>query len=361
MPEKRAWLALALLCALLLSGCNLPTLTPAATRTAAVPLSPTGTGKAAPTLPPDVPVTPIPLTGPLAKSSAEISGLAWYQDYLILLPQYPKHVSQAPGGALYALKKADILAYLDSSRQDPLVPQEIPLVPQGENQVAGYEGFEAIGFAGQQVYLTIEASPLGRMKSYLLEGEMAPDLSQITLQPERRVEAPLDVQISNLSNEALIVTGQQVILFYEANGAKVYPQPRAQAYTLDLQPDGSLDLPHLEYRLTDATQPDSQGRFWVINYAYPGDLKLLTNHDPLAEQFGQSPSQENSSVVERLVQMQVQDGSIQLTGRPPVQLKLLEGQVPRNWEGIVRLDERGFLLATDEFPETIFAFVPASP
>jgi hypothetical protein len=36
----------------------------------------------------------------------------------------------------------------------------------------------------------------------------------------------------------------------------------------------------------------------------------------------------------------------------------LESDTPRNWEGIVRLDERGFLLMTDEDPDTILAFVP---
>ncbi len=29
----------------------------------------------------------------------------------------------------------------------------------------------------------------------------------------------------------------------------------------------------------------------------------------------------------------------------------------RNWEGIVRLENRGFLLMTDKYPETLFGFV----
>ena len=32
--------------------------------------------------------------------------------------------------------------------------------------------------------------------------------------------------------------------------------------------------------------------------------------------------------------------------------------VARNWEGIARLEGRGFLLVTDQFPDTILAFVP---
>jgi hypothetical protein len=35
----------------------------------------------------------------------------------------------------------------------------------------------------------------------------------------------------------------------------------------------------------------------------------------------------------------------------------MDGQYARNWEAIARLDDVGFLLATDKYPETIFAFV----
>jgi hypothetical protein len=65
--------------------------------------------------------------------------------------------------------------------------------------------------------------------------------------------------------------------------------------------------------------------------------------------------------VERLVEFQLSHAGIVLVDRPPIQLELpdnLLGMIGRNWEGLVRLDERGFLLATDTFPGTILAFVP---
>ena len=37
----------------------------------------------------EIPVTEIVLTGPLTDRDAEISGMAWYGNILILLPQYP--------------------------------------------------------------------------------------------------------------------------------------------------------------------------------------------------------------------------------------------------------------------------------
>ena len=46
---------------------------------------------------------------------------------------------------------------------------------------------------------------------------------------------------------------------------------------------------------------------------------------------------------------------IVLTETPPIQLEL--GPESRNWEGLVRLEDRGFLLMTDKFPGTILGFV----
>jgi len=44
--------------------------------------------------------------------------------------------------------------------------------------------------------------------------------------------------------------------------------------------------------------------------------------------------------------------------QPPVELELIDAQTSRNWEGIARLDKRGFLVVTDEHPGTILAFIP---
>jgi hypothetical protein len=62
--------------------------------------------------------------------------------------------------------------------------------------------------------------------------------------------------------------------------------------------------------------------------------------------------------VERLVEFQYSESGITLAATPPLQLEL--GDDPRNWEGIVRLDDRGFLLTTDWCLETILAFGPLS-
>ena len=293
---------------------------------------------------------------------AETSGMAWYGDHLILLPQYPSAMDRHPGGALFAIPRTQIEAFLDGTVTGSIKPQPVPFTSgRIEKTIGGFEGFEAAVFHGDQVFLLIEAKQGGQMKSFLLRGDVEPDLSEIRIDTASLTDVPLDVQISNFSNEALVISDDRLLLFYEGNGALAYPEARALRYTLDLQPDGSVPLENLEYRLTDATTPDAEGRFWVTNFFYPGDIKIAPRTDPVAEQFGKGATHSKDSVVERLVELQLpaaEDGAIALSGRPPVQLLITDDLIPRNWEGIVRLEGRGFLIATDLFPRSILAFVP---
>ena len=43
------------------------------------------------------------------------------------------------------------------------------------------------------------------------------------------------------------------------------------------------------------------------------------------------------------------------TNKKPIQLKL--DKKSRNWEGIVQLENKGFLIATDKYPKMILAFL----
>lgn len=313
-------------------------------------------------------ILPIALSGPGSQAEAEISGLGWYGNILILLPQYPQRMAESAGGALLGLPRDVIAAYLEAraggGAPAPLEPQLIQFNSGGiERSIAGFEGFESIAFSGDRAYLTIEASAGNTMKSYLVRGQMSADGSAFTLDAAGMVEAPLKTQISNFSNEAILVDGERLLLFFEANGVDANPAASALVYSLDLQPQGELALPHLEYRLTDATAPDESGRFWVSNYFYLGDVKILPQNDPLAEQWGQGASHAQSPTVERLVALELpagEGGALTLADTPPLQIELDYDQASRNWEGLVRFDDAeqsGFLLVTDKYPETILAFL----
>jgi hypothetical protein len=195
------------------------------------------------------------------------------------------------------------------------------------------------------------------MHGYLIKGEIAPDLSAIRLDPATLTENYLQANWSNRSDESIFIADGDLLTLYELNGLELNTAPHATRFALDLKLLGDIPFPRIEFRVTDATQLDDQGRFWVINYFFPGDEEQKTADDPLAQQFGRGPTHAHSQIVERLVELQYSPQAITLTGTPPIQLQLLPDGEARNWEGIVRLDETGFLLATDEFPETILGFV----
>jgi hypothetical protein len=312
-----------------------------------------------------MPVTEIPLAGPVAQPEAEVSGMAWYGDYLILVPQHPDFAIKEGDGAVFALPKADLLAFLDGIRAGPLEPIPVPFVAPGlAAQIDGFEGYEAITFLGDQAFLTIEArdtrSARGMM-GYLVSGRIAPDLGSLVLNTATWAEVASQPKMGNKSDEALLVAGDKLVTIYEVNGAAINASPVAHLFDLLLAPSGTIPFPNIEYRITDATALDDEGRFWAINYFFPGDMKLRPARDPLAERFGQGPTHAKFETVERLLEFEFSESGIGLVDRPPIQLELADtfiGGLGRNWEGLVRLDDRGFLLVTDLFPDTILAFVP---
>ncbi|MEW6028612.1 MAG: hypothetical protein ACOYZ8_01465 [Chloroflexota bacterium] len=313
----------------------------------------------APDAPAEQPVTRIKLTGLLADPSAEISGMDWYGDYLVMLPQYPDQLAESGDGFVFALPKADILAYLDGQNTQPLEPIVVPLEAPGlREKILEYEGFESIGFLGDRAYLTIEAGEDEHMMGYLVSGLMAPDLSKLTIDTDRLTLIPSQTEMDNKADEAIIVLEDRIITLYEANGAAINPQPVAHVFSLDLQPQATLPAPALEYRLTDATSVSHGNRFWVVNiFFFYKDGNLKPASDPLTETFGKGPTHAFFYAVERLVEMEYSESGVTLTDTPPVQLSL-PSLLTRNWEGLVLLDERGFLLMTDKFPVTMLAFVP---
>ena len=115
-----------------------------------------------------------------------------------------------------------------------------------------------------------------------------------------------------------------------------------------------------EAPLTDATALDSEGRFWVLNYYFPPErAKLNPAPDPELARFGDPASFDPDRCVERLIELRLIDGErIVRTATPPLNLELLPNGECRNWEAVVRLDDRGFLLMTDKYPGTLLAFVP---
>jgi len=306
----------------------------------------------------EIPVQLIPLSGPASEARAEISGMAWLGDTLVLLPQYPTRISPEGEGALLALPRSQIEDFLDGRTAGPLQPALLPLSAPGlEDKIPGFEGFEAIAFSGDRVYLTIESRSGLTYQGVLVSGRVQDDPLQIVLEPENLQVIEAQTRAINRSDEALLVAGDRLLTFYETNGREVNPSPLAHAFSLDLEPQQPIPFPHVEYRITDVSTADADGVFWAINYFYPGDRDLRSPHEPIAERYGAGPTHAREEGVERLLAFQLTAGEIILLDRPPLLLELQKG-ASRNWEGLVRLDGRGFLLVTDEHPTTLFGFIP---
>lgn len=302
----------------------------------------------------EVPVRPLPLAGPAAARSAEFSGLAWHGDVLLMLPQFP-------GGTLMALDKQTLLDSIAAREPVPVHPRPVPFDDGGfAALVPGFAGYEALAVAGDRVYLAVETESLDcTMGAWLVAGRIDATTRAITLDPETRVPVPLAAQRCNMAVEALTVFGEAVYALEEANGVHVTDAPRVHVFDLSLHPRGTLQMPALEYRLTDATATDPAGEFWVTNYLWPGDSRKL---DPVPEPNDLAPAEGTNAAlpqVERLVAFRFQAGRLVRSTTPPIWLAL-EPAAGRNWEGVVRLDQQGFLVITDEHPATLFGFVPVA-
>jgi hypothetical protein len=319
----------------------------------------------------ETPVQMIELTGPAASLDAEFSGLAWYGDTLVLMTENPFLYADAGiSGAFFALQRADILAYLDAEDPAPLEPVAVPIygpdIPEAVSAFGVlFDGFEAItfvdapnAFADDQVFLTIEAYTADEvMRGYLVWGTVIGDLEGIDLRLAESLELPSQSDIRNKSYEALLNLGDSIVALYEANGADVNPDAFGVRVDLATGETSPVPLDNLEFRLTDVTSLDADNRFWAINYYYPTDGFDFPEDEPLYAQYGRGASQVTSESEERLVEYEVTEDGLVLVERAPVQLLQEEGNKERNWEGIVRLDDRGLLIVTDRYPQTLLGLV----
>jgi len=71
----------------------------------------------------EVEITKIPLKGDVANRKSEISGLCWYKDNLILLPQFPNRFSKSKFGKIYYIKKYRILNFLTGKDTTSISPK----------------------------------------------------------------------------------------------------------------------------------------------------------------------------------------------------------------------------------------------
>lgn len=109
------------------------------------------------------------LDGEVSSRNSEISGLSWYNDYLVLLPQYPDNYGSKFEGAFFKISKSKIDTFLQSQNKAPLKPVKVDVNFNGldPDLLSIGSGFEAITFLGDDVYLTIECGEFFDTYAYI--------------------------------------------------------------------------------------------------------------------------------------------------------------------------------------------------
>jgi len=212
---------------------------------------------------------------------------------------------------------------------------------------------------GDRCYMTVEAKDDTVMAGFLVCGHYDMVNNEVVMDMTKLTSIPMGLNIPNIAEESIVIDGRRVITISEANGVNVNPAPVGKVFDADIEFVGTIPFPQVEYRVTDATSVDAEGRFWVLNYFFPPERsKLKPALDPELVRFGGLDGYDPEACVERLLEMRIEGDRIVRTDTPPVNLTLLPDNECRNWEALVRLGDRGFLMMTDKYPGTLLAFVP---
>lgn len=308
---------------------------------------------------PEYPVEEIQLNGKAGQRFIEASGLAWYGEFLLILPQYPHLVSERFDGALLALRKQQILDYINGINLKPLEAIEIPFIAKGLDDIGKAEGsgYEAITFNGSKVYLSIESFDDKIISSFIVSGQVYGNLDSIVINADSKKTIVSNSKLKNMGEEAIVYYINNLFCIHEANGKNVVYPPIIHKINTSSGIIENIKVPSIEYRITDATEADDTGIFWAMNYLYSGDIKKLNPAaDSIANNFGVGSTNYKFDSIERIIQLQIGEDKIYMGRKEPVYLQLTSNE-GRNWEGLVKLDDLGFLVISDYFPYTMFGFV----
>ena len=283
--------------------------------------------------------TEIELDGLITDRKQEISGMTIHRNNVILLPENLN-------GYYFYIPFSEILGRL-SDYERKLLYNDKPILPvqktlttrKLKERYPGLDGFEAIAFNGDDVYIMIEVRIDGKMAGLLIWGTIIPSTMEIDIPEENIMLIKPPAQIDNFSFESLTITDGQLIMIYETNGFKIIDRPFQYVVNLDDMSINKTPFPHIDFRLTDATSV-IDNRFWMINYYWTGDKKVLGVEDTLS--------------IERLVEFKLGYNGIERSNSEYITLDNLDD--PHNWEGLVRFGN-GFLICTDKWPRMVLGYI----
>ncbi len=289
--------------------------------------------------------------------NAEFSGLCWYDDMLVMLPQYPSYFRQELGkDVIFLLDSKEINKAIKKNGKYELAPKSVEVVNNKTYKLLpGYEGFESICYDGEFFYLTVEYNSQTQ-QSILVKAQMINNDTQLEILNEVHYYLDLPSDVFNASFESSFTTDDYIYVIYEANGALINKKAIVKRISKTFSSVEDLAMDSIEYRITDVTRFNQAGEGWAINYLWPGDVeKYKPSTDYIANPYSTINNFEQG--VERIIPLKlVNDKLIYDNNREPVYIKKEALDYSSNWEGIVNYKD-GFLIVTDKFPKTIFKYI----
>jgi hypothetical protein len=298
------------------------------------------------------------LTELASDRNAEYSSLCWYQDKLILLPQYPSYFrSKIDEDVIFMLTKDQLSKAIKRKGKAILEVSKIQVVNNETYKLLpGYEGFEGICYDGNYFYLSVEFNS-STQKGLVVKAQLSQDNKKLEILNDQHIILDLPANVFNASYESISSYNNDIYLIYEANGINVNNNAIVKKISSDLTKVEDVKFAAIEYRITDITAFDETGRAWAINYFWPGDASHYNpDEDNIPNSFPQTNNIEYG--VERIIPLIINDNEIKYdTSRDPIYIKKEARDVSYNWEGIVKYDNNSFILATDKFPKTVLRYL----
>ena len=138
----------------------------------------------------------IPISGIITDPNQEISGLDWYKDNLILLPENLN-------GFVFIISKEKILKSIELENPSPIFPQVNSFkTPDFARTI---KGFESIVFDNDKFFVTIEAKDDDGMKSYLAWGKINSNSLNMIIHKDSLKEIKTPIQVKNMTYESGLI------------------------------------------------------------------------------------------------------------------------------------------------------------
>lgn len=297
-------------------------------------------------------ILPLPLNTE-GTSLEWVAGLTWAGDTLLILPE---DVFEA--GRLYTLTREALVAAVNGSAQ-ALTPERMP-VSVSQLPTSGLVGRALSSIEGKLYLSGHKPDPQGS-RHFVFRGEIRDGALVLDA---RSIEIPGAqglIEARTHSYNSLVAGNGGVVALFGVNGKNANPERTAIQVSYELDAFEKLPISEIEYGVYDTTSADEAGGFWAINYFYP---YLKSTFDPAPDQIviqhGVGRTHQQSTIVERIVKLQVDSAGVSVGDAKPVYLSLedvADFRKARAWYGLARLDDHGLLLMTRRYPRPILAYV----